>query len=149
MQKPFFSGFLEFFEEIMQIPTFKKSKILLDMPLPKQWEYFLIYSSQNILIFNANTNFFQLFFIFSNIYANFSLISAKFYWARDFIFLFVDGSDPFTATQAFLAAYNGDTLDYVDYEPLETNSGAFIGGIALDIATEQFSHLQVQYISVS
>lgn len=74
---------------------------------------------------------------------------AKSYWARDLVFLFVDGREPLTGTQAFLAAYNGDPLASVVYDPLETNSGFLIGGLCLDLEYDFSAFYQVQYVSVS
>ncbi|CAD5208510.1 unnamed protein product [Bursaphelenchus xylophilus] len=73
----------------------------------------------------------------------------KHYWARDLIFLFVDGREPFVGTQAFLAAYNGESLPLVEFDPLETNSGFIIGGVCLDIDTTHFTHMLVQYVSLN
>jgi hypothetical protein len=77
-------------------------------------------------------------------------ILAKSYWARDLIFLFVDGRDPQVATLAWLQAYNGiDTGRYLWAEPLTGHSGAIIGGMVLDLSVPRFTHLQLQYIGVS
>ncbi|CAD5205683.1 unnamed protein product [Bursaphelenchus okinawaensis] len=73
----------------------------------------------------------------------------KHYWARDLIFLFVDGREPLTGVKSFLAAYNGESLSMVDFASLETNSGFLIGGICLDISTKLFTHMLVQYVGVN
>lgn len=75
---------------------------------------------------------------------------AKSYWARDIIFLFVDGRDPKVATLAWLQAYNGvDTGRYLWAEPLPAHSGTIMGGMVLDLSIPQFTHLQLQYIGVN
>lgn len=77
-------------------------------------------------------------------------VLAKSYWARDIIFLFVDGRDPNTATLAWLQAYNGaDTGRYLWAESLSAHSGIIIGGMVLDLSVSHFTHFQIQYTGVS
>jgi glycosylphosphatidylinositol transamidase len=76
--------------------------------------------------------------------------SGKSYWARDIIFLFVDGRDANVATLSWLQAYNGiDTGRYLWAEPLTGHSGTIIGGMVLDLSVPRFTHLQLQYIGVN
>ncbi|KAI6204381.1 hypothetical protein M3Y94_00667800 [Aphelenchoides besseyi] len=74
----------------------------------------------------------------------------KNYWARDLIFLFVDGVDPQTATLAWLSAYNGEEPHkFVKAEELPTHSGTIVGGMVLDLAIPEFTHFHLHYIGIN
>ncbi|KAI6170416.1 Glycosylphosphatidylinositol anchor attachment 1 protein [Aphelenchoides bicaudatus] len=75
---------------------------------------------------------------------------SKSYWARDIIFLFVDGRDPQVATLSWLQAYNGiETGRYLWAESLTGHSGTIIGGIVLDLSVPRFTHMKLEYIGVN
>ncbi|KAI6238289.1 hypothetical protein M3Y99_00707500 [Aphelenchoides fujianensis] len=72
------------------------------------------------------------------------------YWARDLIFLFVDGADANSGTLAWLQAYNGEEPNkYLHAAPLPTHSGTIVGGIVLDLSMPEFTHFQIQYLGVN
>jgi len=71
------------------------------------------------------------------------------YWARDIIFVFVDGGSPFGA-ESWLSAYHGYkhpfyTRNKNDSNGLQAHGGAIIGAVVIDVIGSVFSQVEVQY----
>lgn len=66
------------------------------------------------------------------------------YWARDVIFLFVDGDK--LATEAWMSAFYGYNHKFIYAQELEVRSGPIIGAFVLDvIGTHTFNTINIQY----
>uniref|UniRef100_A0A915E5M9 Glycosylphosphatidylinositol anchor attachment 1 protein n=1 Tax=Ditylenchus dipsaci TaxID=166011 RepID=A0A915E5M9_9BILA len=72
-----------------------------------------------------------------------SYAKQQIYWARDVIFLFVDGEK--LATEAWMAAYHGHEHKFFDMDELQARGGFFIGAIVLDLVGTSYSHINIQY----
>uniref|UniRef100_A0A914I5W9 Palmitoyltransferase n=1 Tax=Globodera rostochiensis TaxID=31243 RepID=A0A914I5W9_GLORO len=76
------------------------------------------------------------------------------YWARDLIFLFVDGGEK-VAAEAWFSEYHGhrhpfiQSLDGEARSRLEIHGGQIVGAFALDFSGSLLSHIDVQYSMVN
>ncbi|KAL3102157.1 hypothetical protein niasHS_003566 [Heterodera schachtii] len=77
------------------------------------------------------------------------------YWARDLIFLFIDGGDK-VAAEAWFADYHGHRHPFIkplggdaDDLHLELHGGQIIGAYVLDFSGTIFSHIDLQFSMVN
>uniref|UniRef100_A0A183CKR0 Glycosylphosphatidylinositol anchor attachment 1 protein n=1 Tax=Globodera pallida TaxID=36090 RepID=A0A183CKR0_GLOPA len=76
------------------------------------------------------------------------------YWARDLIFLFVDGGEK-VAAEAWFSEYHGHRHPFIQSSDgeagsrLEIHGGQIVGAFALDFSGSLLSHIDVQYSMVN
>lgn len=70
-------------------------------------------------------------------------LSEQIYWARNLIFVFVDGG--VLGMKAFLAAYHGESAPLFNYDRVTRHGGAIIGGFIIKTTGNSFNTLNIEY----
>lgn len=65
------------------------------------------------------------------------------YWARDVIFVFVDGN--IYGMAAYLSAHHGTTLPFMKFDRIKYHSGSIVGAFVINATGSVFDTMDIKY----